>query len=321
MPSKRSKKNEQVRGKHARHAAQPALQSQPARKPAQPKPAQPSMQSEPARSQSASTPHVQTPHLSHNVSQSNLNSQQPTKQTPNASTPGNAPSVKQAASTQQSSVEQVESAEFAAASSKVEPGYPERAKTPSIPPAQGKSSKRSKRKNAKKKKQRRVPLTVKIALLVILVAALAVGAFLVWNHLFRYDDEQDIQGQWKIEGSNNSIVITEDEIRLTDSVSFEYELNTFEKTITYHFVNYTGEGRYVFSSERDVLTLTDISPEPDEGDTQQSMSLLKVSNQAIGEPESANNNDTADANSTGAAVVDGSLSAEQAEKDDNATSN
>ena len=171
-------------------------------------------------------------------------------------------------------------------------------------------------KKSKKQKQRRIPLPVKIVLSVVLVAALAAGAFLVWDYLFRYDDAADFQGQWKIEGSNASIVITEDEIRLTDSVSFTYELNTFEKTIKYEFANYEGEGMYVFSPERDVLTLTDVSTSPDEGDIQQSMSLLKVSNQAIGEPEVANNNTAENADTAGVDVVDGSETAQQAEENE-----
>lgn len=166
---------------------------------------------------------------------------------------------------------------------------------------------------SKDQKKRRVPLPAKIAIIVVLVAAIAGVAFLVWDYLFRYDDAADFQGQWKIEGSNASIVITEDEIRLTDSVSFTYELDTFQKTITYNFANYSGEGMYVFSPERDVLTLTDVSTSPDEGDTKQSMSLLKVSNQAIGEPEVANNNTAENAETTGADVVDGSETAQQAE--------
>lgn len=168
----------------------------------------------------------------------------------------------------------------------------------------------------KKQKKRRIPLPVKIVLVVALVVALAGGGYLVWDYLFRYDDAKDFQGQWKIEGTNASIVITDSEIRLTDSVSFGYELNTFEKTLTYSYASFTGEGSYVFSPERDVLTITDVSTDPDEGDTNQSMHLLKVSNQAVGEPETAANNDTSDAQTYGADVVDGSMSAQQAEKDD-----
>lgn len=176
---------------------------------------------------------------------------------------------------------------------------------------------RKKKKAIKTKKTRRIPLVAKVIAAVVLVAAIAAAAFVVWDYLFRYDDAQDFQGQWKIEGSNASIVITEDEIRLTDSVSFTYELNTFDKTIKYEFANYSGEGMYVFSPERDVLTLTDVTPSEDEGDTNQTMKLLKVSNQAIGEPEVANNNATGNADTAGVNVLDGTESAQQAENSEN----
>lgn len=169
----------------------------------------------------------------------------------------------------------------------------------------------------KPKKKRRVPLALKIVLAVLFVGIIVAGGLLTWNYLFRYDDTADIQGQWKIEGSNASIVITDSEIRLTDSVSFGYELNTFEKTLKYRYANFEGVSGYVFSPERDVLTLTDMNTEPDESDTggaDQSMRLLKVSNQAVGEPETADNNDTSDAQTNGVDVIDGSESPRQAER-------
>lgn len=155
------------------------------------------------------------------------------------------------------------------------------------------------RRSSQPKKVRRVPLALKIVLAVVFAGIIVAGALLTWNYLFRYDDAQDFQGQWKIEGSNASIVITDSEIRLTDSVSFGYELNTFEKTISYSYASFTGEGSYVFSPERDVLTITDMNTdmntEAEEDASDQSMRLLKVSNQVVGEPETANNNDTSDA--------------------------
>lgn len=173
-----------------------------------------------------------------------------------------------------------------------------------------------------KQSKRRIPAAAKVIIGVVIAIALAAGAFLVWDYLFRYDDAKDFQGQWKIEGSTSSIVITDSEIRLTDSISFEYELDTFTKTLTYNYKNFSGEGMYVFSPERDVLTLTDVAPESDGNEDGQdsdepgnSMRLLKVSDQAIGEPETANNNDMSDANSQGVDVLEGSVSSSQAQQD------
>ena len=185
-----------------------------------------------------------------------------------------------------------------------------------MPSAHPQAQKTSKAKKAKRAKKKRVPRAFKIVITIILVVVLAGGGFLVWDYLFRYDDKQDFQGQWKIEGTNASIVITDSEIKLTDSVSFGYELDTFAKTIKYTYVNYANEGSYVFSPERDVLTITDV--EANQGEGNQSMRLLKVSNQSTGEPETANNNDTSDAQTNGVGVIDGTESPTQAERNEQA---
>lgn len=145
-----------------------------------------------------------------------------------------------------------------------------------MPSAHPQAQKASKAKKAKRAKKKRVPRAFKIVITIILVVVLAGGGFLVWDYLFRYDDKQDFQGQWKIEGTNASIVITDSEIKLTDSVSFGYELDTFAKTIKYTYVNYANEGSYVFSPERDVLTITDVDPEANQGEGNQSMRLLNL---------------------------------------------
>ena len=187
-----------------------------------------------------------------------------------------------------------------------------------MPSAHPQAQKASKTKKAKRAKKKRVPRTFKIVITVILLVVLIGGGLLVWNYLFRYDDKQDFQGQWKIEGTNASIVITDSEIKLTDSVSFGYELDTFAKTIKYTYVNYANEGSYVFSPERDVLTITDVDPDAKQGEENQSMRLLKVSNQSTGEPETADNNDTSDAQTNGVGVIDGTESPTQAERNERA---
>lgn len=48
------------------------------------------------------------------------------------------------------------------------------------------------------------------------------------------------------------------------------------------------------------------------------MRLLKVSNQSTGEPETANNNDTSDAQTNGVGVIDGTESPTQAERNEQA---
>ncbi len=185
-----------------------------------------------------------------------------------------------------------------------------------MPSARSQEQKPSSAKKEKRTKKKRTSRVFKIIITIILLVVLVGGGLLVWNYLFRYDDKQDFQGQWKIEGTNASIVITDSEIKLTDSVSFGYELDTFAKTIKYTYVNYVNEGSYVFSPERDVLTITDVNPEAKQGEENQSMRLLKVSAQSTGEPETANNNDTSDAQTNGVGVIDGTESPTQAERNE-----
>ena len=71
-----------------------------------------------------------------------------------------------------------------------------------MPSAHPQAQKASKAKKAKRAKKKRVPRAFKIVITIILVVVLAGGGFLVWDYLFRYDDKQDFQGQWKIEGTN-----------------------------------------------------------------------------------------------------------------------
>lgn len=87
------------------------------------------------------------------------------------------------------------------------------------------------------------------------------AAALAWNHWLRYDDAADIQGSWKIDGSEQVITITSDQIALTSEVSYSYTLDTFAKTIDFTFEQYGGSGSYAFSPERTTLVITETQAE------------------------------------------------------------
>ena len=97
-------------------------------------------------------------------------------------------------------------------------------------------------------------VVVAASIVAVLLVALAV---LSWNQWLRYDDSTDIQGTWVAQDTGASIIITGSEVQLTSDVSYTYELDTFHKTISFGFGKYTGGGTYVFSPERDVLTITE----------------------------------------------------------------
>ncbi len=110
---------------------------------------------------------------------------------------------------------------------------------------------------SKKAGKSRVSRKVVIAIAAVLAAIAIATAVLAWNQWLRYDDAADIQGTWRVEGSTATFTITDSEIQLTSEVSYPYTLDTFGKTISFSFGNYEGGGSYVFSPERDVLTITE----------------------------------------------------------------
>lgn len=73
----------------------------------------------------------------------------------------------------------------------------------------------------------------------------------------RYDDNADIQGTWVIDGTSQTITITDTDIVMTADVSYPYTLDTFQKTISFSFKQYNGSGSYAFSPERTTLVITE----------------------------------------------------------------
>ena len=117
----------------------------------------------------------------------------------------------------------------------------------------------SRRKPVKEKSTKRKGLSRRFlvgSLIVVLLLAIGTG-FLVWNQWFRYDDAADIQGTWVIEGTTQSITITDSDIVMTADVSYPYTLDTFQKTISFSFKQYSGSGSYAFSPERTALVITE----------------------------------------------------------------
>ncbi len=118
---------------------------------------------------------------------------------------------------------------------------------------------------AKRSTRRRIPRKVLIPVVLLLVALAVATAVLSWNQWFRYDDAFDIQGTWRAESGNVTLVITGSDIEFTQDVSYPYTLDTFAKTISFNFGNYSGGGSYAFSPERDVLTITEENPDAEGG--------------------------------------------------------
>lgn len=96
------------------------------------------------------------------------------------------------------------------------------------------------------------------AVILLCVVGCAVCACLFcWQKWWRFDDEADICGSWKVVATGDSIVFDSRELKLTKSISYDYRLDTDAKTITYTFGQMEGGGHYYFSGDRQTLVIID----------------------------------------------------------------
>lgn len=116
-------------------------------------------------------------------------------------------------------------------------------------------------KDAKAKglrKGRRIFTPFRIAVCAVLLVVLSItaagGAF-AWDRWYRYDDSQDIQGEWKMANAERTVVITENKIKIADNVSYGYTLDTHAKSITYSFGDDSMTATYRFSPDRQCLII------------------------------------------------------------------
>ena len=122
---------------------------------------------------------------------------------------------------------------------------------------------------------------------VIAVAALAVGAFFVWNTFLRYDDAADIQGEWRTQDGSMTVVIDGTDIRMPD-LEYSYEIDTGAKRLTFHFSDLTGSGTYAFSEDRSQLTIVE-----GEGEAAAVTVLVRVSDNTQATPQLLSSGDAA----------------------------
>lgn len=104
------------------------------------------------------------------------------------------------------------------------------------------------------KKRRKWPFVVVGAVVLVVVAIVA--AFSCWRWTFA-NDAQDIQGTWYIAGTQKTVEVTADGIKLADDVTYSYTIDEGAKTLSLSFGNMEGEARYRFSLDRQTLALRD----------------------------------------------------------------
>lgn len=111
-----------------------------------------------------------------------------------------------------------------------------------------------KRKVQRQHKARLVRRTIIAIILVILVGIIMGFWLLRWG---LHDDATSIQGKWRVQGTDTVIEIDDEEIVLTDEVAYDYVLNPEAKTLTFKFGALTGNGRYRFSLDHNMLAIDD----------------------------------------------------------------
>lgn len=93
--------------------------------------------------------------------------------------------------------------------------------------------------------------------LVVLVLVTLISGVFAWNRWWRFDDVQDIQGEWVVQGSSVSVFFTNDKILLTNKLPYDYKIDPVAKTLTFSFGKFQGSGRYMFRHNRTQLVILD----------------------------------------------------------------
>lgn len=194
---------------------------------------------------------------------------------------------------------------------------PKSEKAPKETVAKAKTAKEKKRSKAKDKpRASKGKIAVRVILIVIVLSLATFVAAVSWDRWFRYDDSADIQGEWIVSGKSATTVIDGETIRLTNDVSYEYSLDTWDKTIAFTFSKLNGLGTYWFSDDRQQLVIdeegtTDIvrdvlrrlgidTADPADGlDPESSLVLVKVKGPAGSDPQDLTNNSTSEADAAG----------------------
>lgn len=128
------------------------------------------------------------------------------------------------------------------------------------------------------------------------------SGLLFWNAYLRYDDAADLRGEWQVSDGSMTVVIDESFIKMPDALAYEYELDTWEKTIAFSFEDLSGKGSYRFSPDR-----SQVSIQEGEGQDISVVVLVKVSDDESAEPHKGPAQVEEDAGEQGASESDASL--------------
>lgn len=141
-----------------------------------------------------------------------------------------------------------------------------------------------------------------VAASIFLIAAIVSG-LLFWNAYLRYDDAADICGEWQVADGSMTVVIDDSSIKMPDALEYSYELDTWEKTVSFSFDDLSGGGSYRFSADRKGLAI-----EEGEGGKEGVVALVKVSDDTAAEPHRGSAEPAADGRDQAEAASEGESS-------------
>ncbi len=106
---------------------------------------------------------------------------------------------------------------------------------------------------------RRIPVgrVLIVAALALVVAAVVAAGVFSWNRWWRFDDVADFQGTWQYGDTPYQVTIDGTTMTLSKDAAYDYELDTFQKAVTFHFGDLKGHGSYAFSEDRSTLVIVD----------------------------------------------------------------
>ncbi len=113
------------------------------------------------------------------------------------------------------------------------------------------------RERKRRKRNRIIKWTVGTIFLLLVAAVVAIVVVFSVFRWQTFDDHADMQGIWKVAGTDAQLTITEDEIKLTEDVAYKYVIDPDSKTIQFTFGNLVGKGHYRFSLDRSMLSIMD----------------------------------------------------------------
>ena len=113
------------------------------------------------------------------------------------------------------------------------------------------------RERKRRKRNRIIKWTVGTIFLLLVAAVVAIVVVFSVFRWQTFDDHADMQGIWKVAGTDAQLTITEDEIELTEDVAYKYVIDPDSKTIQFTFGNLVGKGHYRFSLDRSMLSIMD----------------------------------------------------------------